>query len=51
MKNNTLEDFDRYPVYGSRVTALINLLASVAIRMNNDHTEKQSIEGKTDVNK
>lgn len=48
MNNTTLEQFDRYPVYGSRVTALIDLLASIAIRMNNDHPEKAANEGGTD---
>ena len=50
MNNYTLEEFDRYPAYGSRVSAIINILASVAIRINNDHAEKQSIEGETDEN-
>ena len=48
MNNFTLDEFDRYPVYGKKVTELIDLLASIAIRMNSDYPEKQSIEGETD---
>lgn len=42
MQNDTLDKFDSYPVYGPKVTALIELLASIASRMNNDQPEIQT---------
>ncbi len=51
MQNDLLEQFDRYPVYGPKVTALIELLASVASRMNNDQPEMPINKAETYGNK
>lgn len=48
MNEYTLEQFDRYPVYGTRVTALLDLLASIAIRVNNENPASQSSEEEPD---
>ena len=44
MKIDMQEKFDLYPVYGPKVTALIELLSSIASRMNNIQPEEQTIK-------
>ncbi len=50
MQNDTLEQFSRYPVYGPKVINLLELLASIAARKNEEQSEN-SVESNTNGNK
>ena len=47
MKEKIFDEFDTYPVYGPKVTGLLELLASIAARSNDEQSEisQETLDG------